>query len=102
MLICNPHFTAKLNKEPPYSTGTQLTPQYYLAEMASPAEIEVLVAQQDFEAALAEVCQTFRERSILSRGRADHAMPSYSSYQVCLKLRCSITSWFSNGSRQRL
>ena len=29
-----------------------LTPQYYLAEMASATEIEVLVSQEDFEAAL--------------------------------------------------
>jgi peroxin-6 len=33
-----------------YSTGAAplLTPQYYLAEIATPAEINVLVAQQDF------------------------------------------------------
>lgn len=49
--------TAELNAQPPYSTGAApaLTPQYYLAELATPQEIEVLVAQQDFEAALAEV-----------------------------------------------
>ncbi|BGP35154.1 peroxisomal assembly protein [Rhodotorula toruloides] len=48
---------AELNAQPPYSTGEtpHLTPQYYLAEMATPAEIEVLVAQQDFDAALAEL-----------------------------------------------
>nr|CRX79136.1 hypothetical protein ls5930a1_00167 [Leucosporidium scottii]CRX79213.1 hypothetical protein ls5931a1_00041 [Leucosporidium scottii] len=45
---------AELNSKPPYSTGTPLTPQYYLAELATPAEIEVLVSQRDFEAALAE------------------------------------------------
>ncbi|GAA5959373.1 hypothetical protein JCM21900_000707 [Sporobolomyces salmonicolor] len=45
------------NARPPYSTGEAalLTPQYYLAEIATPPEIEVLVAQQDFEAALAEL-----------------------------------------------
>ncbi|GAA5964160.1 hypothetical protein JCM3765_005357 [Sporobolomyces pararoseus] len=48
---------ADLNSRPPYSNGQTalLTPQYYLAEMATPSEIEVLVAQQDFEAALAEL-----------------------------------------------
>ncbi|GAA6007485.1 hypothetical protein JCM11491_004179 [Sporobolomyces phaffii] len=48
---------ADLNARPPYSDGRTalLTPQYYLAEMATPSEIEVLVAQQDFEAALAEL-----------------------------------------------
>ncbi|BGP27447.1 peroxisomal biogenesis factor 6 [Rhodotorula toruloides] len=48
---------AELNAQPPYSIGETplLTPQYYLAEMATPAEIEVLVAQQDFDAALAEL-----------------------------------------------
>ncbi|GAA5862060.1 hypothetical protein JCM3774_006155 [Rhodotorula dairenensis] len=47
----------ELNGQPPYSTGAapHLTPQYYLAEIATPAEINVLVAQQDFEAALAEL-----------------------------------------------
>ena len=44
---------AKLNSEPanpahPYP----LTPQYYLAEIASPEDIDVLVQQEDFEAAL--------------------------------------------------
>ncbi|GAA6037672.1 hypothetical protein JCM8097_002278 [Rhodosporidiobolus ruineniae] len=48
---------AELNAQPPYSTGSAplLTPQYYLAELAAPAEIEVLVSQVDFEAALAEL-----------------------------------------------
>ncbi|GAA5889484.1 hypothetical protein JCM5296_005959 [Sporobolomyces johnsonii] len=48
---------ADRNSRPRYSTGEAalLTPQYYLAEIATPAEIEVLVAQQDFEAALAEL-----------------------------------------------
>ncbi|GAA5930797.1 AAA family ATPase peroxin 6 [Sporobolomyces koalae] len=48
---------ADLNSRPPYSTGQTalLTPQYYLAELATPTEIEVLVGQQDFEAALAEL-----------------------------------------------
>ncbi|POY70700.1 hypothetical protein BMF94_6283 [Rhodotorula taiwanensis] len=48
---------SELNAQPPYSTGGAplLTPQYYLAEIATPAEIDVLVAQQDFEAALSEL-----------------------------------------------
>ncbi|SCZ94448.1 BZ3500_MvSof-1268-A1-R1_Chr12-2g03905 [Microbotryum saponariae] len=49
-----PSPAAKLNLNPPYSNGIKLTPQYYLAEMATPAEIEVLVSQKDFKAALAE------------------------------------------------
>lgn len=46
-----------LNGRPPYSTGQAavLTPQYYLAEMATPDDVEVLVAQEDFEKALAEL-----------------------------------------------
>jgi len=32
-----------------------MTPQYYLAELAKPEEIAVLVSQVDFEAALAEL-----------------------------------------------
>ncbi|KAK4048422.1 peroxisomal assembly protein [Microbotryomycetes sp. JL201] len=45
----------EFNKQPPYNEGPALTPQYYLAELATPAEIEVLVSQEDFEAALAEL-----------------------------------------------
>jgi peroxin-6 len=38
------------------SAGGQLiTPQYYLAELAKPAELEILVSQGDFESALAEL-----------------------------------------------
>lgn len=32
-----------------------MTPQYYLSALATPAEIEVLVSQQDFERALDEL-----------------------------------------------
>lgn len=46
---------ADMNTRPPYSTGLALTPQYYLAELATPSEIEVLVSQLDFEAALSEL-----------------------------------------------
>ena len=46
---------ADMNIRPPYSTGFALTPQYYLAELATPSEIEVVVSQLDFEAALAEL-----------------------------------------------
>ncbi|KAM0745708.1 AAA-domain-containing protein [Meredithblackwellia eburnea MCA 4105] len=45
---------ADLNSHPPHSLSP-LTPQYYLAELATPEEIAVLVAQQDFEAALSEL-----------------------------------------------
>nr|ASF90227.1 hypothetical protein SPAR01853 [Bartheletia paradoxa] len=47
---------AKLNAQPPpYSHPHPLTPQYYLGELATPSEIEVLVSQVDFEAALREL-----------------------------------------------
>lgn len=32
-----------------------LTPQYYLAEMASPEDIDVLVSQEDFDTALRDL-----------------------------------------------
>lgn len=45
-----------MNSRPPYTEGTPaLTPQYYLAELATPAEVAVLVSQQDFQDALAEL-----------------------------------------------
>ncbi|GAA5940270.1 hypothetical protein JCM3775_004416 [Rhodotorula graminis] len=58
---------AELNAQPPYSTGAApaLTPQYYLAELATPQEIEVLVAQQDFEAALAELVPSVSQAEML-------------------------------------
>lgn len=49
------NYIATLNKSPPYSSGSAMTPQYYLAELATVTETEVLVSGQDFEAALAEL-----------------------------------------------
>ncbi|KAI0259961.1 P-loop containing nucleoside triphosphate hydrolase protein [Gloeopeniophorella convolvens] len=49
---------ATLNAEPPDPTAqrpTPLTPQYYLAEMAAPAEVAVVVGAADFAAALREL-----------------------------------------------
>ncbi|KAH9914715.1 AAA-domain-containing protein [Fomitopsis serialis] len=47
---------AELNNQPPDPRHPYpLTPQYYLAELAKPAEMEVLVMQKDFEAALREL-----------------------------------------------
>ncbi|KAH9830946.1 AAA-domain-containing protein [Rhodofomes roseus] len=47
---------AELNSQPPDPRHPYpLTPQYYLAELATPAEMEVLVMQQDFTAALKEL-----------------------------------------------
>jgi len=54
--------TATLNVQPPPSSDTSaahwpspLTPQYYLAEMATPDEIAVIVNADDFTAALREL-----------------------------------------------
>lgn len=44
-----------LNKAPTGKHPYPITPQYYLAEMATPADIEVLVSQPDFELALREL-----------------------------------------------
>ncbi|ETW85568.1 AAA ATPase [Heterobasidion irregulare TC 32-1] len=43
-----------------------ITPQYYLAEMASPADIEVTVSQEDFDAALRELTPS------VSQSEMDH------------------------------
>ena len=43
-----------------------LTPQYYLAELATPDEIQVLVSQRDFELALAELVPS------VSQAEMDH------------------------------
>lgn len=88
---------ADLNSRPPYSTGTLLTPQYYLAELATPAEIEVLVSQRDFEAALAEVrspCTHCCWGSLLT-------FFMYSSCPVSRRPRCSITRRSSGDSPPR-
>ncbi|KAI0747694.1 AAA-domain-containing protein [Daedaleopsis nitida] len=48
---------AKLNAAPPSDSPHPypLTPQYYLGELATPAETEVLVCEEDFNAALREL-----------------------------------------------
>ncbi|KAL6309205.1 AAA-domain-containing protein [Sparassis latifolia] len=47
---------AKLNASPPDTHHPYpLTPQYYLAELATPAETEVLVSEEDFTGALREL-----------------------------------------------
>ena len=40
---------------PPHKHPWPLTPRYYLAEMAAPAELEVVVQKDDFEAALKDL-----------------------------------------------
>jgi len=58
---------AKLNAmPPPYTHPHPLTPQYYLAEMATPAEIDVLVSREDFELALRELVPS------VSQGEMEH------------------------------
>lgn len=51
------HFAiAELNRRPPpYEHPHPITPQYYLAELATEPEIEVLVSHNDFEEALREL-----------------------------------------------
>ncbi|KAI0710443.1 AAA-domain-containing protein [Cerioporus squamosus] len=48
---------AKLNQSPPPNSPHPypLTPQYYLGELATPAETEVLVSEEDFNSALREL-----------------------------------------------
>ncbi|KAI0668555.1 AAA-domain-containing protein [Trametes maxima] len=48
---------AKLNASPPPDSPHPfpMTPQYYLGELATPAETEVLVSEEDFNAALREL-----------------------------------------------
>jgi peroxin-6 len=40
---------------PPHKHPWPLTPRYYLAEMAPPAELEVVVQAEDFESALRDL-----------------------------------------------
>lgn len=42
-----------------------MTPQYYLSELARPAEFEVLVSQADFELALVELSPSVSEGEML-------------------------------------
>ena len=59
--------SAELNaKPPPYSHPHPLTPQYYLAEMATAAETDVLVSKSDFEQALRELVPS------VSQGEMEH------------------------------
>lgn len=86
MPVNGPLLAAELNAQPPYSPGETplLTPQYYLAEMATPAEIEVLVAQQDFDAALGEVLSLifFLRRSRIDAFDCSQLVPSVSQAEM--------------------
>lgn len=56
LLIFTHHsFAVILNVTPIVQHPYPITPQYYLAEMATPADTEVLVSQEDFELALREL-----------------------------------------------
>lgn len=59
--------SAELNKLPgPYIHPHPLTPQYYLAEMASKDDTEVLVSQKDFDLALSALVPS------VSQSEMDH------------------------------
>jgi len=59
--------TEELNAlPPPYKHPHPLTPQYYLTEMATPEEIDVLVSRADFELALQELVPS------VSQGEMEH------------------------------
>lgn len=50
------HLSELLNAQPPpHKHPWPLTPRYYLAEMALPAELEVVVQAEDFESALRDL-----------------------------------------------
>jgi peroxin-6 len=53
-----------MNKTPEY-VRNPLTPQYYLAELARPEEMQVTVSQQDFEMALRELVPSVSEAEML-------------------------------------
>ena len=79
-------YTATLNAQPSAAQAwpSPLTPQYYLAEMAAPEEIAVVVSADDFAAALRELVPSvsqaemaryaeIRERFSLSNVNGDAA-----------------------------
>lgn len=53
-------FVVELNATPEYARN-KLTPQYYLAELARPEEMQVTVSQRDFELALRELVPSVSE-----------------------------------------
>ncbi|KII88818.1 hypothetical protein PLICRDRAFT_42057 [Plicaturopsis crispa FD-325 SS-3] len=57
---------ARLNENPPIDHPHPITPQYYLAEMAAAADIEVLVNKRDFDSALRELVPS------VSQSEMDH------------------------------
>lgn len=55
----------ELNKRPPpYNFPHPLTPQYYLAELATPSEMEVVVSQKDFEDAFNELTPSVSQEEL--------------------------------------
>lgn len=61
-----------INQSPAGVHPHPMTPQYYLAELAKPEEISVLVGKQDFENALRELVPS------VSTGELEH----YAAVQV--------------------
>lgn len=53
-------YVAELNATPEHARN-KLTPQYYLAELARPEEMQVTVSQQDFELSLGELVPSVSE-----------------------------------------
>lgn len=60
-------WVAVLNKQPAqHSYPHPLTPQYYLAELASPEDTDILVSQRDFDQAFCNLVPS------VSRSEMDH------------------------------
>ncbi len=68
-----PYRIAKLNTEPRNSIHPYpLTPQYYLAEMATPEDIDVLVQEEDFRSALSSLIPSVSQAEMDHYARVQH------------------------------
>ncbi|KAI0328087.1 AAA-domain-containing protein [Cubamyces sp. BRFM 1775] len=71
---------AKWNADPPANSPHPLlmTPQYYLGELATPAETEVLVSEEDFDAALRELVPSVSQAEMEHYARIQQRFSSQS------------------------
>ncbi|KIJ27843.1 hypothetical protein M422DRAFT_235875 [Sphaerobolus stellatus SS14] len=60
------------SKPPPYAHPHPITPQYYLAEMATAEETDVLVSRRDFEEALKELVPSVSQEEMVHYRAVQH------------------------------
>lgn len=96
-------FLAELNAlPPPYSHPHPLTPQYYLTEMATPEETDVLVSRADFEHALHELVPSVSQEEMEHYAEVQRKFASDTINAVKEEIPPSIVHAAENGDRDEV